>query len=57
MPTHKSIRLEEHVYNNLVKRQLPRESISQILDRLLTLQEKTEHFATELLETLKGNKQ
>lgn len=35
MPGYKNVRLEEHVYNELAKRQLPRESLSQTLERLL----------------------
>lgn len=42
MLIYKSVRLKESVYNDLVKRQLPSESISQTLERLLALLGKIE---------------
>ena len=35
MSNYKNVRLEEHVYQELQKRQLPRESMSQVVERLI----------------------
>ena len=36
MSSYKNVRLEEHVYQELIKRQLPRESMSQVIERIMT---------------------
>lgn len=44
MANYKNIRLEEYVYNQLLKQQKPRESMSQVIERLLNnLSEAYEH--------------
>ena len=35
MANYKNVRLEEHVYQELVKRMKPRESMSQVIERLI----------------------
>ena len=35
MSNYKSVRLEEHVYQKLMERMKPRESVSQVIERLL----------------------
>jgi len=52
MSTYKSVRLEESVYNDLAKRQLPRESISQTLKKLLLEREKFEEVIVQLEQFL-----
>ena len=54
MSNYKSIRLEEPVYNDLAKRQLPRESISQTLERLLLERKKFEEVIDQLYQFLYG---
>ena len=35
MPNYKTIRVEEEVYRSLTTHQLPRESMSQLIDRMM----------------------
>ena len=35
MSNYKNVRLEEHVYQELIRRMKPRESMSQVIERLL----------------------
>ena len=35
MPNYKSVRLEQHVYQELIRRIKPRESMSQVIERLI----------------------
>ena len=56
MPNDKSIRLAEPIYNRLAKQQLPRESISQTVDRLLTLQEEMQNLAGLFIKLVKRDK-
>jgi len=52
MPNYKSVRLEESVWEELVKRQRPRESISQALERLLRQSMKFEEVIDRLNQIL-----
>ena len=45
MSNYKNVRLEEHVYQDLQKRQHPRESMSQVIERLINnLEHVSEHI-------------
>ena len=52
MASYKNIRLEEHVYQELVKRQRPRESISQLVWRVLITLKKVAGHVDELDQIL-----
>lgn len=53
MGNYKSVRLEEQVYQELAKWQLPRESISQTLERLLNIVSRADIQAATLQKILK----
>jgi len=57
MPNYKRVRLEESVYNDLAKRQLPRESISRTIERLIKSMDILGRLTSDLLENLKGGPQ
>ena len=52
MPDYKNIRLEEHVYQELVKRMKPRESMSQLIERVLLTLRKVAGHVDELDQIL-----
>jgi len=54
MSSYKSVRLEEHVYRELQLRMLPRESLSQTLERLLNNLDKVEAYACAIGKVVKG---
>jgi len=56
MPDYKNVRLEEHVYQELVRRQLPRESMSQVIERLLSQLKAVAGHVDELDKILWGDK-
>jgi len=56
MPEYKNIRVTRQVYDNIANRQLPRESISQALERLLADRLKFEEVIENLNQLLYGDK-
>ena len=52
MPDYKSVRLEESVYNEILKRMKPRESMSQTLAKLLLERKKFEEVIDQLNQFL-----
>ena len=52
MSNYKNVRLEEHVYAELEKYQLRRESFSQTIDRLLKILVKSQVYADTLIKNL-----
>ncbi len=57
MANYKNIRLEEHVYQELIRRQRPRESLSQVAWRVLQDFEQVCLFAKRITEIAEGDKQ
>lgn len=56
MSNYKFIRAEERVYLDLQARQLPRESMSETIERILRDYDEALGYAQALLETLQGGK-
>lgn len=56
MSNYKNIRLEEHVYQELIKRMKPRESMSQVVERLLKYLGDIHVHARAIVETLEEDK-
>ena len=54
MPDYKTIRLKQRVYDDLAKRQRPRESMSQVIERILEWYDEAAGMAHRLSQTLKG---
>ena len=52
MSNYKHVRLNEYVYQELLKRQLPRQSLSQTLERLLRERLKFEEVINNLNQLL-----
>ena len=56
MPTYKTIRVEERVYDDLAKRQLPRESMSQLIERILLYYDEAVELGEKLCQVLRGDR-
>ena len=57
MPNYKNVRLEDHVYQELMWRQKPRESMSQVIERVLSQLKAVAGRVEELDKILWGDKQ
>ena len=56
MANYKNVRLEEHVYQELARRMKPRESMSQVIERLLILGDEVCRHLREALATVEEDK-
>ncbi len=56
MPNYKTVRLEERVYQELLKRMKPRESMSQTLERLINRFDEVYGHLEAILEVKKEDK-
>jgi len=56
MSSYKNIRLEESVYMDLIKRQLPRESMSQVIERIMATGDEMYRHLKSALAAVEGDK-
>ena len=57
MSNYKNIRLEEHVYNELVRRMKPRESMSQVIERMINTGDVVYSYLKSALAAVEGGKE
>ena len=56
MSNYKNVRLEEHVYQELIRRMKPRESMSQVIERLIINLDQVHGYARSIILTFEGDK-
>lgn len=56
MASYKNVRLEEHVYQELIRRMKPRESMSQVIERMLNTGDEIYQYLKAALAAVEGDK-
>ena len=57
MSNYKNIRLEEHVYREITRRMKPRESMSQVIERMITTGDMVYSYLKAALAAVEGDKE